>query len=294
MGAVFLCVTSFQGGLQSDFIGLGATNLPISVARQAPNFQTNLNYSLSVLVSDVVPQSDQRSFSVFVRNCSDSDTFVCPSVSLGVDPVINRGAYVTLGGQAVSDVTYAWYFDSAQSVFLSSDFPLTVRPMATTTYYVVSRSTVRPYCNDVDSITVHVNPCQLQIAGLTYPATICKSDLIAIDFEVNGNNFYTNQICYTVVGDGVSDVSGFSMIGGLISVTRQAPAVVATLNYTITACLSDLITCSDRINFQVKVGECTHVPIKPSIFEDFLIFFFIYLFSLVLIYIAYLAYNSFF
>lgn len=144
------------------------------------------------------------------------------------------------------------------------------------------------------TIAGYVNPCQIQIMGLTYPATICKSDLITIDFMLTGNNLYTNQIGYTIFGDGVSDVSGFSTTNTLISISRQAPAVLTTLSYTITAYLSDLITCSDQVNFQIATMHCTPIPSVPSHALNIFIIISLSLYGLVLLYLIFSGGSAFF
>lgn len=287
---------TLSGGVESDLTGTTTTNTTVSLVRHASDVSETLDYKLFVFMSDEIPVSDQQNFSVFVKNCEQSDTFVCPSIKFSHDLTINQGAFAVLGDAPAADTIYRWYSDKFYTNYLSSDFPLYVRPMSTTTYYVSSQSTIRPNCSDKDSITVRVNSGTLKISQLHYPATICKSDHIdiAVDFVVTGTNLYTNQIFYTVIGDGGINRAGSSTTDTPISLNWQIPSLESPLNYTITTRLSDLATCSDRVGFQIGLVNCTQAPVQSTSSLNIVILIFSSLFALILFYLSYSAFDLFF
>ncbi len=135
-------------------------------------------------------------------------------------------------------------------------FPISDGPQL----YFYTLSDVLSDCSGSSDIVPNNTTPEISIS--TYPITVCISDPVVVDFEVIGTNLPANQnqIVYRLSRAGISDIVGINAVSTLISLNTPAFSVVQTSDYTLTAYLSDLITCSDQVSFQIPVKNCQPVP----------------------------------
>lgn len=107
-----------------------------------------------------------------------------PTGAAGAAQTICQGKSATIGGKAVSGISYAW--TSNPSGFTSTAASPTVTPSVTTTYRVIASNTTG--CSDTDSVTITVNPLPTAKAGT--PQTICEGQTITLGTtSVKGYNY---------------------------------------------------------------------------------------------------------
>ena len=157
-----------------------------------------------------------------------------------VSYVVSGGHLSDLVGTSVPGVTIS-FSDYAPSVATTLNYTITV------------------YASDVSdtaNFQVMVQPClcSLEIQGLTYPATVRRNDPIDISFFVSSSNANNHQIVYSI-SNGGSPFSRQSARNIPISFNDTAPSLPTVLNYSVFACLSDRMSCSDEVNFQVIVSD---------------------------------------
>jgi PKD repeat protein len=121
--------------------------------------------------------------------CSNKDSVKVtinpvPTGAAGTAQTICKGESATIGGKAVTGISYSWTSNPAG--FTSTAASPAVSPSVTTTYRVVASNTTG--CSDTDSVTVTVNPLPTAFAGTAQ--TICNGQTITLGTTfVKGYNY---------------------------------------------------------------------------------------------------------
>lgn len=147
--------------------------------------------SASVTIKPAVTTTYYLTESIDATGCSKTDSVTItvhpkPVANAGNDQSICKGASTVIGTKAMSGRSYNWH--SSPSGFGSIAANPTVKPLVTTTYYLVVTNDTTG-CTEADTVTITVNPLPLAISGSSQ--AICKGDTVRLGTTAVNGNIYS-------------------------------------------------------------------------------------------------------